>query len=239
MQQSSVARLASLAAALVSLSACNDAVGVGAGGGTVSLSFVSAASAGASRSAAPLSPGAPSLALGPVTDGRHTLDVQSALVTFARLSLDRDGKNDEDDDRDEGDDQALATAPVTVDLVSASAATATLAVAVPPGRYEEIDGRVRDIRVRGTYDGKPFDVTIPIDVKFESEFREPLVVKAGEPLHVTVSIDPTLWFRTASGAIVDPGLALADGSARAQIRARIRAAFRAFRDENRDGRDDD
>lgn len=239
MQQSSIARRAPLAAplvaALVSLAACSDAAGVG-GAGRVALTFMSAAGAtsGASRSLAPVAN-----ALGPVSDGRHTLDVQSALVTFARLDFDRDAHGDEDDDRDEHDAQPLATEPVSVDLVAAAGQTATLNLTVPPGRYESLEGRVRDIRVRGTYDGKPFDVTIPIEVKFESEFRDALVVKEGEPLRVSVAIDPTMWFRSASGAIVDPSLALVDGNARAQIRVRIRAAFHAFRDENRDGRDDD
>jgi hypothetical protein len=237
MQKHVVGRAAPVLGALITvftLAACGDSVGVG-DGGNVSLTFMHAttASPAFSRSPAPAAS-----ALDSVNDGRHTLALESAVVTFSRLDFDRDEHGDEDDENEERDNQSLVTTPVTVDLVAHDGASAALSVPVPPGTYEGLDGKVQSVRVRGTFDAKAFDVTIPIEAKFQSEFDTPLTVKDGEPLNVTVSIDPSLWFRSAAGILVDPSLAIGDASVRAHLKVRIRSAFRAFRDRNRDGRDD-
>jgi hypothetical protein len=55
---------------------------------------------------------------------------------------------------------------------------------------------------------------------------------------VTVSIDFSTWFLRPAGGLYGPALANAPGAIRAAVQNNIRAAFRAFRDDDRDGRDD-
>jgi hypothetical protein len=55
---------------------------------------------------------------------------------------------------------------------------------------------------------------------------------------VTVTVDFAAWFANPQGGFYSPILANSPGNTRAAVQNNIRAAFRAFRDENRDGRED-
>jgi hypothetical protein len=52
-------------------------------------------------------------------------------------------------------------------------------------------------------------------------------------------VDLTNWFKTSSGALIDPATANAGGANAELVSANIARSFVAFRDDDRDGRDDD
>jgi hypothetical protein len=117
---------------------------------------------------------------------------------------------------------------------------------VPAGTYRELDldiapstspslgdlaSQHASIIVDGTFNGTPFSfvTAIAIEVKKEGNFT----VGNGTS-NVTLALDPASWFGTTALPL-DPNVA----TNRAAIEARIRAALTAFRDDDRNGRDDD
>ena len=110
--------------------------------------------------------------------------------------------------------------------------------AIPAGTFREFELRVAFIRLKGTFDSKPFDVTIPANTKTEIEFATPLVVTAGAPTTITVNVNAATWLTNADGTLVDPTKIATTPSLLAAVRARIAASLRAFEDNDHDGRDD-
>ncbi|MDB4898193.1 MAG: hypothetical protein JWN53_1, partial [Gemmatimonadetes bacterium] len=82
-----------------------------------------------------------------------------------------------------------------------------------------------------TYKGAP-------RAEFERAFNPPLVVDA-TPLNVTVGVDLDTWFKSSSGALIDPSTANAGGANAGVVAENIKRSFRAFRDDDRNGHDDD
>jgi hypothetical protein len=60
-----------------------------------------------------------------------------------------------------------------------------------------------------------------------------------EPVDLTVQVHVAQWFLTPSGGLYSPAQANTPGQARARVANNIRSSFRASRDRNRDGRDND
>jgi hypothetical protein len=52
-------------------------------------------------------------------------------------------------------------------------------------------------------------------------------------------MDLTTWFRTQAGALIDPSTANAGGPNAVLVAENIKRSFHAFRDDDRDGDDDD
>ncbi len=189
----------------------------------------------------------------PITDGTHTLDLQSVDVVFDEIVLKRskseenDSEDDADDNDDDGDsdkdgrsNQKFRTGPVTIALPVQGGVITPLNAPIAEGFYEEIRLDVAFIRVRGTFDGQAFDVTVPANTKFEHEFEPPFEVTSdADRLNVTVLIDARTWFRGSDGKLVDPRLITTSSSARAAVVQRIKSSFRAFEDSDRDADDQD
>jgi hypothetical protein len=93
-------------------------------------------------------------------------------------------------------------------------------------------------RLVGTFDGKPFDVTVPVNTRGELEFSTPLVVADGAPTSVTINVPVGGWFINSNGALIDPSTITSNTTLLARIRSNIIASFRAFEDEDHDGHDD-
>jgi hypothetical protein len=111
---------------------------------------------------------------------------------------------------------------------------------LPTGFYEEIELDFDAVRLRGTFDGQAFDVTVPVRTELDVRFDPPLeIADDTDQLNVTFAIDPYMWLRRADGALVDPRLFATDASLRAQFVNRIRASIRAFEDRDRDADDSD
>ncbi|HKG94534.1 MAG TPA: hypothetical protein VKA84_21650 [Gemmatimonadaceae bacterium] len=165
------------------------------------------------------------------------------------------GSDDSSDDCDE-----IEQGPVLVELPLGGEAVTSFDVSVPAGSYRELelkldkpdDDTQRDrafaashpelsrasVRVEGTYNGRAFVYTSRVRSEMELEFSPPIVVDAAGT-NVTVRIDVTGWFKSSSGALIDPQSANAGGANEATVAANIRASFMAFGDDDRDGRSDD
>lgn len=165
-----------------------------------------------------------------------------------------------------GDDDTCAElelAPSVVDLpVNGTVATA-LNVTVPAGTYSSFEARIRPVEsnggrdgagtaaflaahpdlagvsvlVEGTFNGKAFTYRGSPRAKLESDFNPPLAVTTAGA-NLTVHVDLANWFKSQSGAFIDPSTGNAGGTNASLISANIMRSFRAFRDDNRDGHDD-
>ena len=179
------------------------------------------------------------------------------LKTLTASCLDDD---DADDDADDDDGCAeMHLGPILVNVPVTGLDGARVTVDVPSGTYTSVrlslhkvtsnDGAdalfrqthpdFRDISVRleGTFNGTPFIFVNDVNAKIEVPLESPLVVGAGGD-DVTVLIDLSSWFLRPQGGLYAPSLANTPGSVRAAVQNNIRAAFRAFRDHDRDGRKD-
>lgn len=169
-----------------------------------------------------------------------------------------------DDDVAENEDCAeLELAPSVIDLPVNGTVVNALSVAIPEGSYSALEARLRPIvsgrdggrastaflaahpdlsgvsvLVQGTFNGVAFTYKGTPSVGIERSFSPPLTVTSGTPLNLTVNADLATWFRNSSGALIDPSTANAGGANAQLVADNIRRSFRAFRDDDHDGRDD-
>lgn len=163
-------------------------------------------------------------------------------------------RTDDDDDCAE-----IRVGPYLVNVPVNGADGARVAVAVPAGTYSSIrlwlykvtssdsadlafrqanpDFRDISLRLEGTFNGTPFTFVNDVNAKLTVPLTEPLVVGTGGD-DVTVTIDLSTWFLRSSGGLYSPAAANTPGQVRAQVQNNIRNAFRAFKDKNKDGRED-
>ena len=236
--------------------ACSDATS--SSGRDVSLTF--ATPAAAVRAAAIAQPGATALDL-TVNDGQHTLVITSAELVLREVELQVPATADcaAEAGGDSPDCAEMDIGPMLVSLpVTAGVSTTPLTVQVPAGTYHEIEFTLRrpdddaagrafvaahpafadiSVRVAGTFDGQPFELTSAVRAKMELEFSAPLVIDASDN-NITVDVDLASWFRDGASALIDPRAAGAGTTARATIEQNIQRSFHAFEDDDRDGRDD-
>lgn len=200
----------------------------------------------------------------PVTTGGHTLDLTQATLTISRIEL-KPSKSDvceSDDDRDDAlapaqgaaaaslsdDDRGdhddddhcpdFKAGPLSVDLPLSGGIATLPANAIPAGTFREIEVKVAFARLVGTFDGKPFDVTVPVNARGEFEFATPLVVADGAPTSVTINVPVGGWFVNSNGALIDPSTIPSNATLAALVRSHILASIRAFEDKDHDGHDD-
>lgn len=184
-------------------------------------------------------------------DGQHELVLTSVQVTLDEIELERvegpeDGDSDTESDTDSDSDgnerrhERFATGPVVVDLPVDGGMISPVTVPIPEGRYEEIELEIDRVRVRGFFDGQPFDVTIPVGAQIEGEFHPPFRVDSDDDrVNITISVRAIEWFRNPDGTLVDPRRVPADPVLLGQVRTRILASLRAFEDSDRDGDEED
>jgi uncharacterized protein DUF4382 len=194
----------------------------------------------------------------PITNGGHTLNITQATLTITRVELKPtktdacagdDGADDNlvatssasHDDNATGSDEGceeLKAGPLSVDLPLNGGITTLAANSIPSGTFREIELRVSTARLVGTFDGAPFDVTVPVNTRGEIEFTTPLVVTDGTPTSVTINVPVDGWLTNADGSLIDPSKLASNATLLGQVRSRIIASFRAFEDEDHDGHDD-
>ena len=148
----------------------------------------------------------------------------------------------------------VASGPYLLDLSGATldgAVGKVLDASFTPGTYNEIEFEVHkpqsgetaanadikdmvdagaSILVDGTIDGAAFTFTTAVTA--EQKFEGNLVLASGSNL--TLNVDAGSWF-TANGARLDPR----DEANRSQIENNIQQSFKAFKDDDHDGHDDD
>ena len=171
------------------------------------------------------------------------------------------GKSSNSSARREDDDDCaeIRAGPFLVNVPVNGADGARVAVAVPAGTYTSIrlwlhkvtsgdaadvafrqanpDFRDISLRLEGTFNGTPFKFVNDVNAKLTVPLTKPLVIGTGGD-DVTVSIDLSTWFLRSSGGLFSPAAANTPGQVQAQVQNNIRNAFRAFKDKNKDGRED-
>lgn len=233
----SLAIMGGLAAALA-VSACSGSSDV-APGSASRIAFMSSSGLGASA------------AMVPVSSGGHTLDLTQATLSISRIELKRAlttaCSGDDAAHNDGGSDTAhteledcaeLKVGPTTVDLPLSGGMVTLPADALPAGTFRELELRLSQVELKGTFDGKAFDDTLPVDVHGEVEFSTPLNVVDGTPTSITINMPVTTWLTNPDGSLVDPSAIKTNSTLLDQVRSRIRASLHAFEDENHDGHDD-
>ena len=247
----SIARLstAALVALTLGTSACSDLLG--SGGRTATISF---RTVGSTRLALAGTDAAAAAAVIPVTAGGHTVDVQQVDLLVEKVKLERSGSASDEDsdsenevehdsetdsDSDLENDETFRDGPVTITLPISGGPVSPFSRTVPAGTYGELQMKVRFARVQGTYDGQPFDVTTPVNANIETRLTPPLVVSSSvDRPNVTVNVDVLSWFQSG-GTVIDPRLLATNTQLASAFRSRVKASFRALKDNDQDGEDSD
>ncbi len=174
------------------------------------------------------------------------------------VAADNNGKS-KDDNEDERECPTIRVGPYLVTLPVSGLDAGRVTVAVPAGTYSRVrltvhkvtssdsadlafrqanpDFRDISVRLEGTYNGTPFTFVNDVEAKLDVPLTSPLTIKDGGD-NVTVLLDVAPWFVNSSGGLYNPAEANTPGLVRAKVQNAIRSAFRAFRDRNRDGKED-
>ena len=162
-----------------------------------------------------------------------------------------------DDDNAEVNDGCaeVESGPALLDLPLDASTKTNITASVPPGTYRGLELRIgpvssadrrsvefltahpdfrnASVRVEGTYNGKAFVFSSPVDARIETLFSAPITVDASNP-NVTVAIDLSNWFSDGAGGTLDPS----NSANASRISANIASSFHAFEDDDHDGHDD-
>jgi hypothetical protein len=241
--------------AIAGAAACSDSTSPGVGQ-PISVSFSTASTTGASLSrSAELTASADALVINKV----QLVVSRVELVPVGAVCTSEAVAGDDDDDSECAE---LELAPSVLDLPVDGTVASKLAVTVPAGAYTAFEAKIRpvradgshgrgsaaflaanptfgnvSVRVEGTFNGTPFTYTGAPDFGLETRFDPPLTVDAA-PLNLTIHVDLASWFRSSTGATIDPSTANAGGANAGVVSDNIRRSFRGFRDDDRNGHDD-
>lgn len=201
---------AALLAGGVSLTACDGTVDVGLQAES-SVSFAVAEGGG-------LLGGEPN----EVSSGGHAITITQATLTAS-------------DFRVSGTSEATQSGRATVNLPVEGGVVTPVRLRLNAGTYDELRMRVETVRVRGTYDGTPFDITVSTNSETRLDVFPAVRVEDGGSSNLSVRVDLRQWFRAESGALMEPSAIRGDSSLEATLRSNIEASLRAFEDEDQDG----
>ena len=175
-----------------------------------------------------------------VSSGGHTVVLTSAAMTASELEL-KGLSSGSNSGSGNATTSKFETGPLTVQIPVEGGTSREIRAQIAPGRYDKFEMEVRTVRVQGTFDGEPFDVTLSVNDEMESRLVPPLVVTDGTTsTAVTVALDLQSWFRSSGGGLLDPRRAQSDATIAAALRANIRSSFYASEDhQGGRGEDDD
>ena len=203
--------------AAAALAACDDSASVDLGlDAQASVSFAAQGQSGLFSNRAPNDP---------FSISGHTIAVSRVELRASEIEF--EGDNDLKMELKGG--TTVVAVPMNGSLVTPITAN------VAAGSYHEFEMEVQTVRIVGTYDGAPFDVTVKVDDEIELDLFPPLQVEAGSTANVTVALSVVSWFRNSDGSAIDPRGALATFQSR--LASNIKASFEAFEDDDRDGED--
>jgi len=192
--------------------------------------------------------------------GTDTLVITKAQVVLSRLELLKSaGTICGGDDSARGCEE-VERSSVVVDLPTDTTVPTVFNASIPSGTYASLEARLRtvhhgddsdgdsllaahpeftgsNIRVEGTFNGTPFVYIGAVNARLELSFSPTLAVDS-TGLNITIHVDPTAWFTTGLGALIDPATANSGGANESLVRSNIMASFHAFEDEGHDGEDD-
>jgi hypothetical protein len=195
--------------------------------------------------------------------GNDTIILRSVQVVLREIELKRVETVECDAIMGNDDCEEFETGPVLVSLPLGTTATETVvSVNAPAGMYDELEFEVHkpeapedaafiaahptfdrvSMRVSGTYSqaGTRSDFTFTSDLNAKQEVPVSLTVSEGVATNVTLRIDVATWFLNAGGtALVNPASANKGQPNENIVRDHVQASIDAFRDNDRDGHDDD
>ncbi len=191
-------------------------------------------------------------------------DEDSSGVHASPVAFSHDGGDDDGHDGEADGCESFNAGPFLLDLPLGAGTAKAFAVAVDTGTYDQVRIKVHkpeddsgdpkdiaflaahpdfnkvSIRVTGSFNGTPF--TFETDRNAEERFTlvPPLVVAdSTSSVDVTIQVDVAAWFQDGAGGVIDPGTANKGGANDQLVEDNIKDSFKAFRDENHDGHDDD
>ena len=234
-----------MAASLFVLAACDSNTTGVKGAGNVTLSFASSSTSTSNVLADLISSDS-------VTVGGHTIILSNVDVSFSRIMLkkvetedtskvddDRDSTVQHEAEHDEHDGDAIRFDSATVALPLGGGVITPISKPIPAGDYRSIELGLSSVRIRGTYDGQAFDVSVPVHSEFRQEFNTPLHVASDtDKVNVTIKIATAGWFKNGS-SLIDPRQVTSSEQLRSIVAKNIRNSFKSFRDHDRNGHDDD
>lgn len=227
---------ATFAAAIV-LAACSGSSDLGPRS-AAQIAFTSTSSLGANAASVPVSSGGHTLDLTQVTLGISRIELKRALTTACSDDALHDDGGDDSTHTGVEDCAELKVGPTTVDLPLTGGMVTLPANALPAGTFRELELRLSQVELKGTFDGQAFDVTLPVDVHGEIELSTPLAVVDGAPTAITINVPVNDWLTAADGSLIDPRTIVSSSTLLDELRGRIRASLHAFEDEDHDGHDD-
>ncbi|MDH3251654.1 MAG: hypothetical protein OEM41_02615 [Ignavibacteria bacterium] len=210
------------------LASCSDSATGPENGATVTLNLLSAPA--------------------PAKEASTAVVLQSAKVLLKHVRFQHESSNDSLDVKTgivavelslSGGSTEFAVAPVTVgiyDQVRFRLHKPEDTEPIPDPEFREGAGGDQrySVIVRGTYNGTPFVYKSRQNAEQRINIAPALTVVSGEPVNVTLLVDPAMWFMNG-GTAIDP----TDQQNADHIDNQIRASFRsAFRDNNKDGNPD-
>jgi hypothetical protein len=247
--------------------ACSDST-VPAAGRPISVSFTTASATGASfsRSFNPTATHDVTATVGTDALVISKAQIVVARIELQQVGATCTSEVAAGDDHEGNDDQECAElelAPTVVDLPVNGSVVSALDITVPAGSYSSLEAKVRPIRsgsdagsgssafltahpelegvsvlVEGTFNGTPFTYKGTAKAGLEHSFSPALTVGT-TPVNLTVNFDLANWFKSSSGALIDPATANAGGVNATTVADNIKRSFRAFRDDDHNGQDDD
>ncbi len=229
-----------LAPLAVALAAC-EATGPASHPLSLSVTTKSATS----MASATADPGGASLSLSAAQVTLKEIELKTTATSCEAETDNTDAAGTAGDEHDAQDEQnedcpELELGPLQVNLPLDPTTQLILDALVPAGTYAGVQAKLEGVTVSGMFTpaggtvGQPFAFTSNAEAEIEMEFPTPITVGPGTS-NFTVSVDVASWFKDASGAFLDPN----DPANAETINANIRHSFRAFRDEDHDGVDDD
>lgn len=239
------ARTTALTCLVLTLAGCGDATSANQSSTSLLVSSRTSSSLAASRALLDIS----------LTAGGHSLVITKAQMVLAELELKATTSMACATEAKQDDCAELRVDPIVVDLPLDAVKSLDISSLLPPGTYREIefdvdavesgehassaaflsahpDFRNVSVRVQGTFDGKPFTFETAQDFEVEFEFHTPFVV-GPEASTLTLNIDVASWFQNGS-TILDPS----NAENRSMITNNISHSISAFKDDDRDGRED-
>lgn len=184
--------------------------------------------------------------------------------TLRVAALHDDGGSDDGDDGESDACESFNAGPYLLDVPLDSSVSKGFSVAVDTGTYKQVRIKIHkpeddsadakdaaflaahpefnkvSVRVVGTFNGQPFTYTGALEAKQRMDLVPPLVVAdSSQNVDVTIKVDVSSWFSNGAGGLVDPATAAKGEPNENLVRDNIKTSFRAFRDEDHDGHDDD
>ncbi len=203
-----------------------------------------------------------------ITKGSDVIVISRVQMVARRLKIKQvngtcpnpDMSDDGDHDRDDTPEcPNLKLGPLLLDPPIGPGTQTSFSADIPVGQYREIELQIHkptraksdsafvaahpdfanaSIKVTGTFNQTAFTFTTGLTASEEIEFDQPLTVTATGTTSLTLLLDVSGWFFDREGdALLSPVSPISDQT-QVRIARSIRQSFRAFKDQDHDGRKD-